>query len=172
MIASQWVELLDLIKAYLTSTFGAKCVMYTGQQNAAQRHKSLEQFKKEGGADCLLLSITAGGAGLNITQANQLVLMDLAWNSAREQQCIGRLHRFGQKQEVVVTRLIVPDTIDERIIGLQQGKQRLSDETLSHEQDGGIKKKDTKKLGLEQWRFLFNLTKSGQRKGGNDNSNA
>lgn len=78
IVASQWVELLELAKIYLQSTLGIQCASYTLKQSAHEKYKSMERFKQEYGIECLLLSIYAGGAGLNITAAKQMVIMDLA----------------------------------------------------------------------------------------------
>lgn len=163
IVASQWVELLVLIEKYLENTLDIRCVKYIGSQSPAGRHVSLERFREREDVECLLLSLYAGGAGLNITEANRLILMDLPWNPAREQQCIGRLHRYGQRRAVAVTRLVIPGTIEDRIIEHLQGKQRLSDEALAHNLSPG-QSFDVPKLDLPQWRFLLNLTKDGKRK--------
>lgn len=79
----------------------------------------------EGEADLFLISLKAGGTGLNLTGADTVILYDLWWNPAVEEQAIGRAHRMGQKQVVQVIRLVTEGTIEEKILELRLTEERL-----------------------------------------------
>lgn len=90
----------------------------------------------EGEAELFLISLKAGGTGLNLTGADTVILYDLWWNPAVEEQAIGRAHRMGQKQVVQVIRLVTEGTIEEKILELQQRKKDLIAEVIEPG-DGG-----------------------------------
>lgn len=90
----------------------------------------------------------AGGLGLNLTQASRVFLLDPWWNPATEDQAIDRVHRIGQTREVVVTRLIIRDSVEERILALQEKKRKLANGALSSQQERSVR-------SLEDLRFLF-----------------
>jgi SNF2 family DNA or RNA helicase len=90
----------------------------------------------EGEGELFLISMKAGGTGLNLTGADTVILYDLWWNPAVEEQAIGRAHRMGQKQVVQVIRLITEGTIEEKILELQQRKKDLIAEVIEPG-DGG-----------------------------------
>jgi SNF2 family DNA or RNA helicase len=89
-----------------------------------------------------LISLKAGGTGLNLTEADYIYLVDPWWNPAVENQAIDRSHRIGQKKNVVAVRLICPDTIEEKIMKLQETKRELSDRLI--QTDSSILKSITK----------------------------
>lgn len=84
----------------------------------------------EGENDIFLISLKAGGTGLNLVGADTVILYDLWWNPAVEEQATGRAHRIGQKRVVQVFRMITKGTIEERIFELQKKKQALVDELI------------------------------------------
>ena len=85
----------------------------------------------EGEKDVFLISLKAGGTGLNLTGADTVILYDLWWNPAVEEQATGRAHRLGQKKVVQVWRLIAEGTIEEKINSLQQEKKELFDQVIT-----------------------------------------
>lgn len=155
VIVSDFVKLLELISPCLEAE-GYKAVFYTGEQSTKEKTKSLERFRTEKSIDCLLMSLKAGGAGLNITEANHMVIMDLAWNPATESQCLGRVHRIGQTREVFCTRLVVEGTVEDRMREVQSGKRKIEDELLNVLDGDG---KD-RILDLDQMNFLVGLQKA------------
>jgi SNF2 family DNA or RNA helicase len=84
-----------------------------------------------------LISLRAGGAGLNLTAADYVIHMDPWWNPAVEDQASGRAHRIGQERPVTVYRLVAKDTIEERILKLHASKRDLADGLLAGTEDGG-----------------------------------
>ena len=83
------------------------------------------QSSSESSPTVLLLSLRAGGVGLNLTAANHLLLLDPAWNPAIEWQCFDRIHRLGQTKEVFIYKFITKDSIEERMIQIQNDKKNL-----------------------------------------------
>jgi SNF2 family DNA or RNA helicase len=94
------------------------------------RQKEVESFQ-DGENQIFLISLKAGGVGLNLTAANYIFLMDPWWNPAVENQAIDRAHRIGQKNKVTVYRPIIKNSIEEKVLVLQQAKKELFDELLS-----------------------------------------
>jgi SNF2 family DNA or RNA helicase len=90
-----------------------------------------ERFQGENGAPVLLMSLKAGGTGLNLTAADHVFLMDPWWNPAAEAQAADRAHRIGQERPVMVYRLVSQGTVEERILGLQEKKRALFEAALS-----------------------------------------
>ncbi|MEN7548484.1 SNF2-related protein [Rapidithrix thailandica] len=127
LIFSQFVTMLDLIKEELAQ----RKIQYeylTGQtQNRADR---IETFQKNREVRVFLISLKAGGTGLNLTEADYVYLVDPWWNPAVENQAIDRSHRIGQTKNVVAVRLICPDTIEEKIMQLQARKNSLATELV------------------------------------------
>lgn len=123
LIFSQWVEMLNLVRPELESR-KLKFSTITGQ--TSDRQAQVHQFQNDPDVRAFLISLKAGGAGLNLTAANFVVLFDPWWNPAVEAQAFDRAHRIGQKRMVTVYRLIAKDTIEERINDMQDRKQAVS----------------------------------------------
>jgi SNF2 family DNA or RNA helicase len=103
---------------------------YTGQTSERQRREALAQFASESGPPLLLLTLKAGGLGLNLTAANYVVLFDHWWNPATMHQAADRVHRVGQQKPVFVYQLWVRDTVEDRIHDILARKQRLYDDVV------------------------------------------
>src|SRR5690606_19191385 len=91
----------------------------------------VEAFQSDGGPSVMLLSLKAGGTGLNLTAADHVFLLDLWWHPAVEQQAADRAHRIGQDKPVFVYRLVAKDPVEERILSLQEHKRTLADTALA-----------------------------------------
>ncbi|EUC62614.1 SNF2 family amino-terminal protein [Rhizoctonia solani AG-3 Rhs1AP] len=150
---SQWTSMIDLMQILLRKS-GFESLRYDGQMKREEREETLSRFKKQGGPKILLISLKCGGVGLNLTEANRVVCMDLAWNAATENQAIDRAHRMGQVKPVAVKRLAIKDTIEERILKLQADKQNLSDAALG--EGNGTK---MPRMNVAQLKMLFGLAK-------------
>ena len=106
VIVSQWTSMLGIIKAHVTR-LGMRCAEINGQVPVKQRGDIVEDFNKnERGAQVMLLSLSAGGVGLNLTGANHLFLLDMHWNPQQEAQACDRVYRVGQKREVKIHRYV------------------------------------------------------------------
>jgi SNF2 family DNA or RNA helicase len=90
--------------------------------NIDQRNYAIEKLQKDPRITVLLISLKAGSVGLNLNFANYVILMDLWWNPMVEEQAIDRVHRIGQKNEVNIFRITVENTIEDRILNLQERK--------------------------------------------------
>jgi len=129
LIFSQFTSLLALLKTELTSR-GIEFSYLDGQ--TTDRQEVVNSFR---GSDCpvFLMSLKAGGVGLNLVEANYVFLLDPWWNPAVEAQAIDRVHRIGQKRAVNAYRFIAKDTVEEKILELQQVKRGLFQEILGEE---------------------------------------
>ncbi|KAG9008236.1 hypothetical protein FRB94_013596 [Tulasnella sp. JGI-2019a] len=148
IIYSQWIKCLDMLEGALQRD-EIRCIRYDGSMNRQDRSAAVKRFKKKGSAHVLLVSTKCGSVGLNLTEANRVINFDPAWNFASESQAYDRVHRIGQQKEVVVKRLIVRDSIEERILRIQGGKQDLVDAALGEGQPGRLQRlriKDILKL--------------------------
>ncbi|KIM41993.1 hypothetical protein M413DRAFT_71424 [Hebeloma cylindrosporum] len=126
---SQWTSMLDLIETLL-SRHGIRTLRFDGKMDRQSRDATLATFKQPGGPKVILISTKCGSVGLNLVSANRIVNMDLSWNYAAEAQAYDRCHRIGQEKEVHVKRLVVEDTIEDRMLQLQDVKTGLAEAAL------------------------------------------
>lgn len=145
LVFSQFVTMLDLIKKQLEKR-NVKYEYLTGQTK--NREEVVQSFQQDKDIPVFLISLKAGGTGLNLTQADYVYLVDPWWNPAVENQAIDRAYRIGQHNNVMAVRLICPDTIEEKIMKLQATKKDLVKNLI--QTDGGFFKNLSKKelLGL------------------------
>ncbi len=123
LVFSQWTGFLDLIEPGLRSR-NLKFNRLDG--STADRGAVVRAFQDDASLGVMLLSLKAGGVGLNLTAADHVFLLDPWWNPAAEDQAADRAHRIGQDRPVLVHRLIASDTVEERILGLQEKKRQLA----------------------------------------------
>ena len=135
LIFSQFRGMLDRIEQELPD-LGLTSFKITGSTPSQERQKMTKAFN-QGERDVFLISLKAGGVGLNLTGANTVILVDLWWNPAVESQAIGRAHRMGQEQAVEVYRLVTRGTIEEKIQELQEKKKNLVSEILDGTESRG-----------------------------------
>ena len=115
---------------HLTERTGTKVDCYHGGLTRTARDRMIEEFQSGEGAGALVLSLKAGGTGLNLTAASHVVLYDRWWNPAVEDQARDRAWRIGQTRTVIAHRLICPGTVDERVEEVVAGKRRIADMVL------------------------------------------
>lgn len=127
LVFSQFVGMLDLIKKEL-QTLDIPFEYLTGQTR--NREKSVTNFQENPDVRVFLISLKAGGMGLNLTEADYVYIIDPWWNPAVENQAIDRCYRIGQKKNVIAVRLICPDTIEEKIMLLQDTKKELVNDII------------------------------------------
>ncbi len=127
LVFSQWTSLLDLIEPELRAS-GLDFTRLDG--STPDRGAVTQKFQAEDGPPVMLLSLKAGGAGLNLTAADQVFLVDPWWNPAAEAQAADRAHRIGQARSVSVYRMVSQGTVEERILGLQEKKRALFEAAL------------------------------------------
>jgi len=128
LVFSQFTSMLDIIRQELDGR-DVPYFYLDGSTPAARRLEMCDAFNG-GERDMFLISLKAGGTGLNLTGADTVVLFDLWWNPAVEQQAADRAHRIGQKKVVQVFKLVAQGTIEEKILQLQQRKKDLIEEIV------------------------------------------
>lgn len=131
LIFSQFVRHLALFQTY----FEENGMNYAYLDGATKdRQSAVDTFKQNDDVNIFLISIKAGGVGLNLTEADYVFILDPWWNPAVEQQAIDRSHRIGQKRNVFIYRFISKDTVEEKIVTLQRKKQHLSSTLITTEE--------------------------------------
>ncbi|KAG6890238.1 hypothetical protein C0992_002766 [Termitomyces sp. T32_za158] len=148
IIFSQFTKMLDLIEPFLRGK-GIEYVRYDGSMDAKAREDSLHVIKTVQSVRVILISFKAGSTGLNLTACNNVILVDMWWNPALEDQAFDRAHRFGQKRDVNIFKLKIDETVEDRILTLQEKKRELARAALS-----GDKIKDMR-LGMDDLLALF-----------------
>jgi superfamily II DNA or RNA helicase len=127
LVFSQWTSLLDLIEPALNER---KLDFLRLDGSTRDRQQVVEHFQRQDGPPILLISLKAGGVGLNLTAADHIFLIDPWWNPATEDQAADRAHRIGQTKPVIVHKLVAQDTVEERILQLQAHKRALAGAAL------------------------------------------
>lgn len=128
LVFSQWTSLLDLIEPHLKK---AKIKFCRIDGSTTERQKIVDEFQSETGPPILLMTLKAGGVGLNLTAADYVFLVDPWWNPAAEDQAADRAHRIGQTRPVFVHRLVSRGTVEEKILALQDKKRAAAEGALS-----------------------------------------
>merc|ERR1719266_858585 len=151
IVVSQWTSMLDVIKEHL-SKLHIKFTEISGKIPVKARGEIVDNFnQKDRGAQLMLLSLGAGGVGLNLVGANHLFLVDCHWNPQLEAQACDRIYRVGQKREVFIHRFIMKDTVEEKIMALQEKKLKLADGVLT----GAKRTPGGNKLTMQELTSLF-----------------
>ncbi|MBC7947492.1 MAG: DEAD/DEAH box helicase [Chitinophagaceae bacterium] len=148
LVFSQFLGMLALIRAKLEE-LGIKYEYFDGSTSAPDREKAIQSFQNDHEVRVFLISLKAGGVGLNLTAADYVYIVDPWWNPAVEQQAIDRTHRIGQTKNIFAYRMICKDTIEDKILQLQEKKRILARELISD--DSGFVKSLTK----EDVEYLF-----------------
>ena len=133
LVFSQFTGFLKLLAERLDSS-GIRYQYLDGATPAAERAKRVQAFQR-GEGEVFLISLKAGGFGLNLTAADYVIIVDPWWNPAAEDQAMGRAHRIGQERPVTVYRLVTAGSIEERIVELHHDKRSLADGILEGQED-------------------------------------
>lgn len=148
VVFSQFTSFLDIIESSLKRD-RFRCLRIDGSTTQKERGRVLEKFRIESGELVLLLSLKTGGVGLNLVSANKAFMMDPWWSFAVESQAIDRIHRMGQTQSVSVYRFIVRDSVEERMLKIQDRKKFLASSL-------GMMSDEQKKMNsIEDMKLLF-----------------
>ena len=148
LLFSQFVDMLDIIKAWLDKT-GIKYEYLTGKTK--DRQGAVERFNSDPTVKIFLISLKAGGTGLNLTGADYVIHYDPWWNPAVEDQATDRAYRIGQTKKVFVYRLITKNTVEEKIQKLKTVKRNLVDSVIS------VDRNITKSLTMDDIREIFSV---------------
>jgi len=130
LIFSQFLGMLALIKQKLVED-GIPFEYFDGSTSAPDREKAIQNFQNNDECRVFLISLKAGGVGLNLTAADYVYIVDPWWNPAVEQQAIDRTHRIGQTKNIFAYRMICVDTIEDKILELQERKRKLASELIA-----------------------------------------
>ena len=146
LLFSQFTSMLAIIQERLERE-GISYFLITGETPKQKRQELVKQFN-EGQVPIFLISLKAGGVGLNLTGADVVIHYDPWWNQAVQNQATDRAHRIGQTKKVTVYKLIVRNTIEEKIQKLQDAKRNLADQIIGGEmgQLGSMSKEDILEL--------------------------
>ena len=150
LVFTQFREITDPLLAFLGEVFHRPGLVLHGGTAVGQRRKLVEAFQRDDGPPFFLLTVKAGGSGLNLTQAAHVIHFDRWWNPAVENQATDRAFRIGQKQNVLVHKFVCRGTIEERIDAVIEDKKSLSAELL----EGGGEKLLTEMSNNELLRFV------------------
>lgn len=156
IIFSQWTTMLDLVEIALDRA-KINSSRLDGSMTRKDRDEAIQVFKNDSTVQVCLISLKAGGLGLNLVWASHVYLLDPWWNPFAEEQAIGRIHRFGQENNVSVFRFIINDTIEDKIVKLQKDKFELASSLGINEEEMkvGTTQKDSHKARLEDLQLLF-----------------
>lgn len=148
LVFSQFLGMLALIKEKLTE-LGVDYEYFDGSTAVGDREKAITRFQNDDNCRVFLISLKAGGVGLNLTAADYVYIVDPWWNPAVEQQAIDRTHRIGQTKNIFAYRMICKDTVEDKILQLQERKRALAADLITD--DTGF----VKSLTREDIEYLF-----------------
>ncbi|KAI0048333.1 hypothetical protein FA95DRAFT_1517532 [Auriscalpium vulgare] len=149
VVFSQWTSMLDRVEDALDAS-GIRYDRLDGTMKREDRSRAMEALKTDPGCEVLLVSLKAGGVGLNLTAAQRVYLMDPYWNPAVENQAVDRIHRLGQTKPVTTVKLIIENSIEARLLEVQRKKTELANMTL-----GQISKGELVQRRIEELNQLF-----------------
>ncbi|KAJ7515177.1 hypothetical protein O6H91_22G003700 [Diphasiastrum complanatum] len=152
VVFSQFTKMLTLVQQPLKDA-GFKYVRIDGSMSATKREEALQAFKstKSKSPTVFLLTLKAAGTGLNLTSASNVYMLDPWWNAAVDDQAMDRVHRLGQTRKVHIFRLIVADSIEERILDLQERKRQFAQVAFGKSQE------QQRLMRVEEVRLLMRL---------------
>lgn len=133
LVFSQFLGMLSLIKDRLKH-LGIAYEYFDGSTSAADREKAINNFQNNDECRVFLISLKAGGVGLNLTAADYVYIVDPWWNPAVEQQAIDRTHRIGQTKNIFAYRMICTDTVEDKILKLQDKKKKLATDLITDDE--------------------------------------
>lgn len=151
IIFSQFVTFLDLLQVPIGEEKW-KCERYDGSINSKRRNEAISRFTQDPDCKIMLISLKAGNAGLNLVAASRVIILDPFWNPFIEMQAVDRAYRIGQQKEVQVHRILVQETVEDRIMQLQEQKKKLVESALDEGAMKSVGRLDERQLG-----FLFGL---------------
>ena len=153
VVFSGWTSHLDLIELALDNN-GIVFTRLDGSMSRTQRTTAMDRFREDNGVHVILVSIMAGGLGLNLTAGNSVYVMEPQYNPAAEAQAIDRVHRLGQKRPVRTVRYIMKDSFEEKMLELQEKKKKLASLSMDG-QNRTLDKAEAARQKLMDLRSLF-----------------
>ncbi|KAJ1400167.1 Zinc finger, RING-type [Sesbania bispinosa] len=150
IVFSQWTSMLDLVETSLEQ-YGIQYRRLDGRMTLVARDKAVKDFNTDPEITVMLMSLKAGNLGLNMVAACHVILLDLWWNPTTEDQAIDRAHRIGQTRPVTVTRITIKDTVEDRILALQEEKRKMVASAFGEDHAGS----SGTRLTVEDLKYLF-----------------
>ncbi|WJX21628.1 Helicase-like transcription factor chr28 [Trifolium repens] len=150
IIFSQWTSMLDLVETAMEQS-GVKYRRLDGRMTLTARDRAVKDFNSDPEITVMLMSLKAGNLGLNMVAACHVILLDLWWNPTTEDQAIDRAHRIGQTRPVTVTRITIKDTVEDRILALQEEKRKMVASAFGEDHAGG----SGARLTVDDLKYLF-----------------
>lgn len=150
IVFSQWTRMLDLLEVGLKNS-SIQYRRLDGTMSVAARDKAVKDFKTLPEVTVIIMSLKAASLGLNLVTASHVLLLDLWWNPTTEDQAIDRAHRIGQTRPVTVLRLTVKDTVEDRILALQEKKRKMVASAFGEDEKGSSRTRLTE----EDLQYLF-----------------
>jgi non-specific serine/threonine protein kinase len=150
LVFTQFREMTEPLASFLTRVFGRPGLVLHGGTAVQRRRSLIDQFQRDDGPPFFVLSLKAGGTGLNLTAASHVIHFDRWWNPAVENQATDRAFRIGQKRNVLVHKFVCRGTIEERIDELIDEKRQLATDLL----EGGAEKLLTEMNDADLIRFV------------------
>ncbi|KAM0925834.1 hypothetical protein ACQ4PT_003975 [Festuca glaucescens] len=150
IVFSQWTGMLDLLEVHLKASH----VSYRrldGTMSVAARERAVNDFKTVPEVSVMIMSLKAASLGLNMVAACHVLMLDLWWNPTTEDQAVDRAHRIGQTRPVTVSRLTVKDTVEDRILALQEKKREMVASAFGEDKSGG----GQTRLTVDDLNYLF-----------------
>lgn len=150
IVFSQWTRMLDLLEIHLKASH----VSYRrldGTMSVAARERAVNDFKTVPEVSVMIMSLKAASLGLNMVAACHVLMLDLWWNPTTEDQAVDRAHRIGQTRPVTVSRLTVKDTVEDRILALQDKKREMVASAFGEDKSGG----GQTRLTVDDLNYLF-----------------
>ncbi|KAK8104010.1 uncharacterized protein PG998_011043 [Apiospora kogelbergensis] len=152
IVFSQWTLLLDLLEVPLRHDLKLRFRRYDGSMSAKLRDDAVHEFTDNADTKVLLTSLKAGNAGLNLVCASRVIILDPFWNPFIEKQAVDRTYRIGQRKPVKVHRILIKDTIEDRIVNLQEQKRELVEGAMDEKVA-----KDLGRLSQSDLAYLFGV---------------
>jgi non-specific serine/threonine protein kinase len=153
LVFTQFAEIIDPLSGFLEKLFGAPGLVLSGATSVKKRKEAVERFQGGDYLPFFILSLKAGGVGINLTEANHVIHFDRWWNPAVENQATDRAFRIGQKKNVMVHKFICKGTIEEKIDALIEDKKKLAGEIIPSSGENWITELDDNRI-----REMFRLT--------------
>uniref|UniRef100_A0A1J3JUT9 Putative SWI/SNF-related matrix-associated actin-dependent regulator of chromatin subfamily A member 3-like 2 n=1 Tax=Noccaea caerulescens TaxID=107243 RepID=A0A1J3JUT9_NOCCA len=152
IVFSQWTGMLDLVERCFFEN-GIEFRRLDGTMSLAARDRAVKEFSNDPDVKVMLMSLKAGNLGLNMVAACHVILLDLWWNPTTEDQAIDRAHRIGQTRPVTVTRITIKDTIEDKILLLQEDKRIMAASAFGEDHGGS----SATRLTVDDLNVLFNV---------------
>ncbi|XP_021319327.1 helicase-like transcription factor CHR28 [Sorghum bicolor] len=153
IVFTQWTGMLDLLECSLASNH-IEFRRLDGSMPLNVREKAVKEFNTDPEVRVIIMSLKAGNLGLNMVAACHVLMLDPWWNPSAEDQAVDRAHRIGQTRPVTVSRLTVKDTVEDRILSLQEGKRKMIESALGEDPSGGS---PATRLTVEDLKYLFKM---------------